>query len=345
MKRGDYKVSDLTATDSLALQSSLASTYNAATQSEYTIEQRLNALININTLLDNAYKGAIYKWDKFRSNKANIPLPNGKYRKTKISADYLITIPSDKKGETIYCFAFQTNKSAKKEPIKLNIHSIFADCVDLTKGQERPFTILQETKINAKTKISEQLYVHPAYANELEQLQNAEQTTEISAPSVSKPKVTNIMQADSTTQVPFELGAGGVASISPNAPLPSFNDFIKAVKDMANTVNLAVVKFEHKVSETINKLLNPPKSKPKSVSKARTAKSDKSTAPKKKTVKTSQSVSERKPVKQVAQDKSKAREKRKSVLSELDSISSAQKKNEQQRSHQHTKSKSNNIDI
>ncbi len=86
------------------------------------------------------------------------------------------------------------------------------------------------------------------------------------------------------------------------------------------------------------------KSKPKSVSKARTAKSDKSTAPKKKAVKTSQSVSERKPVKQVAQDKPKAQEKKSSILGDIKEIKAEQAKEPKAPKKEHSVNKTKNKD-
>lgn len=161
-------------------------TYNSTTQKEYTITDRIKALKNIDILMDKAYNGSIYKWNSY---KCRVITPKGIHRKISISADYLLTIPtsalvepnSTEKAipdEKIYLFAYQENKGAKKdEPIKLSIFSAFADCVDLTRGQERPMTILQETKEHIKTKTIENIYTHPSYAKELKEKEERAETS------------------------------------------------------------------------------------------------------------------------------------------------------------------------
>ncbi len=295
-----------------------------------TISDRIECLENLENTLDSDF--SIFRFNKLMKGTSSI------------KCDYILKYEDADNRKNFY---LMIENSQEKD--------VYDGCSSfIREPNEQDFSlghtsykILKKEKHHIDTDKSQTIYVAPSYAAELAKNQSVEKENEVTPPVSSKPKVTNIMQADSTMQVPFELSAGGVASISPNAPLPSFNDFIKAVKDMANTFNLAVVKFEHKVSETINKFLNPPKSKPKSVSKARTTKSDKSTTPKKKAVKTPQSVSERKPVKQVAQDKPKAQEKKPSVIGGIKEIKAEQAKEPKTPSKERSanKNKSNSIDI
>lgn len=99
-------------------------------------------------------------------------MPDGKTRRTNISGDYMFAIPSERNPEEkIYLFLYREAAAKKKDDMReqLYLFSAFADCLDLSRGQERPYTILQETKENAKTKQSEVLYTHPSYKKELEQ--------------------------------------------------------------------------------------------------------------------------------------------------------------------------------
>ncbi len=143
-----------------------------------------------------------------------------------------------------------------------------------------------------------------------------------------KPTTTNITSTDKTPSVQMSVNADGTIAVQNNFQFqfPTPDDFIKAVKDTVAYIGNAINTFELKVSKALNEVFNSPKSKPKSVSKARTTKSDKSTTPKKKAVKTPQSVSERKPVKQVAQDKPKAQEKKPSVIGGIKEIKAEQAK-------------------
>lgn len=92
-------------------------------------------------------------------------MSNGRFRNISINSDYLLVVPSKtNKNENYYFFSYADKEKSDNNFIKLNVHSAFADCVDLTQGQERPMTILKEVKYNAKTKEEQTLYIHPRYS-------------------------------------------------------------------------------------------------------------------------------------------------------------------------------------
>lgn len=142
------------------LNSPIAGSHNYRSNSEYTVNDRIKFLSDFENIMDNFYNRKVYKWNL---SKCRIKLPNGNFRKTTINADYLITVPFKESNETIYLFAYQTNKyKSKSEPILLNIFSAFPDGIDLTSGQDNPYTILEEKKNNVS------IYIHPSYKKELE---------------------------------------------------------------------------------------------------------------------------------------------------------------------------------
>lgn len=151
--------------NSANLLKKIPGTLNPYSQNEYTIADRISKVGNIDALMDSAYLGKIYKWNP---NKCNVIMPNGKKRLVSIKADYLLKVPLNKDPvEYMYLFTYQENKTASQtEPIKLSIFSVFADGIDLTVGQEKPYTILEEKKINIKTKEEELLFRHPNYTPE-----------------------------------------------------------------------------------------------------------------------------------------------------------------------------------
>jgi len=158
-------------------------TYNLYTQSEYTIGERIMSLQNIEKILDESYKGKLYKWSNVR---ARIQMPDGRIRHTNISGDYMLAIPSkEKSNETIYLFMYKnkTGKENKNTPFQLHLFSAFTDCVDLSRGQESPFKILEERKENAQTGIVETLYTSPSY-----------QKDDVGLSELNKPQSKNIMQ-------------------------------------------------------------------------------------------------------------------------------------------------------
>lgn len=133
------------------------STYNDRTKAAYTLTERIEASKDIGYYLDNAYKGKLYKWDK---RKSFIKMPDGKIKQSLINADYMLAIPSKTNAkETMYIFMYE--KGCDKNTKQLCIHSAFLDCLDLSQGQERPYTILAEEKINTKTKQTTQVYTRP----------------------------------------------------------------------------------------------------------------------------------------------------------------------------------------
>lgn len=141
------------------LYSPIPSTYNYCSGAEYTIYDRLTSLSNFENIMDNAFKGEVYKWNL---RKCRIKMPNGKYRQTTIKADYLFVIPTDNNNEKYYLFAYQTNKNrGKDEPIELSIFSAFPDGIDMTQGQERPYTILEEKK-NGQS-----IFIRPSYQKDI----------------------------------------------------------------------------------------------------------------------------------------------------------------------------------
>lgn len=146
------------------LNNKIPLTFNCETNKEYTISERISRTSQIDLLLDNAYSGRLYKWNKYN---CNVKTLDGIFRQTKINADYLLVIPSPyHEKEKIYIFTYILCQE-KNQPIKLSIKSAFADCIDLTRGQDRPYIILQETKVNTKTKEKQILFTHPKYAREL----------------------------------------------------------------------------------------------------------------------------------------------------------------------------------
>lgn len=133
------------------------STYNDRTKAAYTLTERIEASKDIGYYLDNAYKGKLYKWDK---RKSFIKMPDGKVKQSLINADYMFAVPSKTNAnETMYIFMYE--KNGDKNIKQLCIHSAFLDCLDLSQGQERPYTILSEEKVNTKTKQTTQVYTRP----------------------------------------------------------------------------------------------------------------------------------------------------------------------------------------
>ena len=159
---GKLKYSDFTTEDRNILESPINKTFNPQSQQCYTINNRIERLKNIGSILSEAYKGDFYKWKK-----PNTPIktPDGKYRQVDINADYLLTIPTGNSNEKMYFFMYCDRYNKDKTSIHLKIFSAFQDGVELYIGQERPYKILTEDKINLKTKQTENLYVHPNYTS------------------------------------------------------------------------------------------------------------------------------------------------------------------------------------
>lgn len=181
--KGNYTYQNLQ-NETVHLNDAIPKTYNSITGKEYTIDERIKKVGQIDKILDIAFTGELYKWDL---SKCNVRMPNGQHRKMKIRADYVLKIPSpDNNEENLYIFAYQQNQVNKKDKaIKLSVISAFADCVDLTQGQEKSFTILKEEKQNIISKKKQTLFVHPAYQNEKEELAKKQSEPKSSNDSIS----------------------------------------------------------------------------------------------------------------------------------------------------------------
>lgn len=213
-------------------------TYNSNTKLEYTLTERLSVLQNIGNILDRAHTGKLYKWDV---RKATIEMPNGKTRHTNIDGDYMLAIPSERNpDEKIYLFFYKetTAKKTVDNKEQLYLFSAFADCLDLSRGQERPYTILQEIKENAITKESEVLYTHPSYKKELEQ------HTAVSQPHQND----NIKQIKFDSPVPQKIvhTNSGTAAAVLSAPNP-LKDFLAKLRQSI----AGLFKPKDKLSDTI----------------------------------------------------------------------------------------------
>lgn len=179
------------------------STYNDTTKSEYTLSERIEASKDIAYYLDNAYNGKLYKWDK---RKSFIKMPDGKIKQSLINADYMLAIPSKTNAkETMYIFMYE--KGCDKNTKQLCIHSAFLDCLDLSQGQERPYTILDEEKVNTKTKQTTQVYTRPG----------------LGSVNIMKVKFDN---SPNNTEL-FGLNANGAAVL--NSPRPTFGQSLAAL--------------------------------------------------------------------------------------------------------------------
>lgn len=147
--------------DSPDLNEFIKGTYNTASDSPYTIKDRIIMLEELECILDRSFTGKMYRWDK---NKSSVTAAYTQ-RYININADFLLVVPSERNpDEKIYLFLYQSNKNNKNEDICLHLFSAFSDCVDLTLGQEAPYTILELTKREIETKDEITLFTHPAYS-------------------------------------------------------------------------------------------------------------------------------------------------------------------------------------
>ncbi|MGN1415454.1 MAG: hypothetical protein ACI4XF_01305 [Oscillospiraceae bacterium] len=244
MLRGNFTYSNLKDVDITKLNAPLYGTYNSQSKQSYSLKDRIVKLTDINDIMDNAYNGKLYKWNSFR---CNAQLPSGKKRNVRINADYVLKIP-DKKiaGENIYIFLIQEylKNPDKNKPIKLYVISAFPDCVDLTRGQGRPYTILEETKINKKTKESQILYTHPSYQKEKDELAAQQAASEISSPKAMR------MTVNEEKNIPMNIDIqGGAAVLSPAAPrLPSFKELWNKFREVTASIVKALPKKVEKES-------------------------------------------------------------------------------------------------
>lgn len=160
----NHEITDENILDSNYLYSPISKGINPVTEDYYTIFDRIEHATALHDYLINGFKGNFYKWNR---NKCRIIFPNGGICGTNIQADYLLAIPNEKvPHEKYYFFMYKTNRNTNKEkPIELNIHSAFPETIDLTAGQERPYTILQENQIHRETKAVQEIHTHPSYKN------------------------------------------------------------------------------------------------------------------------------------------------------------------------------------
>ena len=154
--RKKIKYSDIV--HSKYLHTNMSNRNNPHTNSPYTIEDRIIHLSNIENILDNSFKGKIYKWTGGKTSNRNC----------KIQADYLLTIPSDvSHKEKYYFFLVKVNNNNDKSiPIKTKIISAFADSEDLTVNLANPYTILELSKIEIKTNTTIFTQTYPSYQKE-----------------------------------------------------------------------------------------------------------------------------------------------------------------------------------
>ena len=150
------------------IQDPISGSINPRTGKFYTTEDRIIALQDLSIILDSAYKGNIYKWNK---NNAHIYTKEGKYRASTIKADYMLAVPTEIKGENIYIFLWRDYKhedtTVPNSPIRLSIFSAFPDTAELHNGQQR-YTILEESRIEKNIPQKERLYILPTYKAQIE---------------------------------------------------------------------------------------------------------------------------------------------------------------------------------
>lgn len=226
-------------------------TYNSLTKAEYTMADRITSLSNIESILDNAHSGKLYTWNK---NKAAITTPNGRIRRSQINADYMLSIPSGRNpDEKIYLFMYQEKSIKQKdnEPIRLNVFSAFPECLNLSQGQERPYTILEEAKYNIATKQTDILFTHPSY--------QAERDKNLITASQNIVKITtasHIVKNSANQLKSVELSTSGAAVLAPPNPMKEFFDF---VQETVHIVSQKITNFfspQHKPSHTQNTASN-----------------------------------------------------------------------------------------
>lgn len=141
IKNGHYTYDNFDQEDRNALFKKINKTFNPIENKEYTIEDRINKLFNIEQYLENVPKGALYKWNV---SKCDILLSNGTSRQCSITADYLLTIPLEGKNHNLYLFLCKKQITKNRDDyLDVNVISVFPDGVDLARGQEHNFTILK----------------------------------------------------------------------------------------------------------------------------------------------------------------------------------------------------------
>lgn len=218
---GTLKYSSFPVSDQDSFTSEIPKTFNPLSQKPYTLEDRIKTLIDLVPLLENAYKGKFFDW---KVNYQGIKTPDNKYRNVGISADYMLAIPTGIANENLYIFMY----CDRNNPNHLRIHSAFPDGVDLSQGQERPYTILSEEKVNTKTKQTTQLYTHPSSGS----------------PNTGSPNVMKMtFNSPSTDQL--DLNGNGTAVLT--APRQTFGQAISSfVKGIADKVKERIERRRNK---------------------------------------------------------------------------------------------------
>lgn len=155
---GTLKYSSFPISDQNDFTCDIPKTFNPLTKKPYTLENRIETLKNLMTFLDNAYKGNFYDWkDSFQG----IATPDKKTRYLGIKADYMLEIPTGNFNEKLYIFLY----CDQNNPNHLKIYSAFADGVNLSEHQERPYEIISEERVNTKMKQTTHLYTRPGFGN------------------------------------------------------------------------------------------------------------------------------------------------------------------------------------
>lgn len=146
--------------NSKEIKAPIQNTYNPETNSEYTIYDRIIAIQDLESILDNVSKASLYNWD---SRKSTSIAPGGKKRNTDIGGDFLLVIPGKNPKTHYYMFAHKERNINPKEPLRLKIHSAILDGVDLTSGQGKPYPILHVRKYTDRRTDYTDLYVKSGY--------------------------------------------------------------------------------------------------------------------------------------------------------------------------------------
>lgn len=125
-------------------------------------------------------------------------------------------------------------KSNDNNTKQLYIFSAFPDCLDLSQGQERPYTILTEERENIKTGQKDHLFVHPNYVTE----------ENVSIPQLQKQNAKNNINQFSVAPLPPTGGAAVLAPsrLSVGQAVSSFFGKIKQFFEDKTTSNRRLIK-------------------------------------------------------------------------------------------------------
>lgn len=288
------------------------------------IENRIRNLAYLENYLDNAL--LYYDWEAKRSPFSNI--------------EASIMIPSQSlvnSGQNTYIFFKNTDSGVLKlaecivETAKSQkLVSLISDKRDYTRGQVRPPTLLykekREVSTGTKTVLLDKLSPKQSLQNE----QN----------NPTKPVKMDVA-GDNAIPVKFSVQGGGAIALAPQAPQSDLltriaNALVKGLDNIVHKASMAFEKINVAATKALNTLFAPeqPKkplrasqsqSKGKSLAKAKNAEMARPAAP----------------VKQSEQKQ----EKRSSVLADLKTIKAEQAQDKPDRSHQRSKTKSNNIEL